>query len=68
MAIINQILTACRPLVQFVSLLFGVIAAWKGLLELVPVLGQVVPISIRGGNAQSMAIVAGALALVGGRS
>jgi uncharacterized membrane protein len=68
MSIINQILNACRPLVQFVSLLFGVIAAYKGLLEVVPVLGQIVPITMRGGSAQSMAIVAGALALVAGRS
>ena len=68
MTIVNQILTACRPLVGFVSLLFGVIAAYKGLLEIVPVLGQIIPIQIRGGNAQTMALIAGALALVGGRA
>lgn len=65
MNIANQVLTACRPLIGFASVLFGVIAAWKGLTELIPVLGQAVPISVKGGSAQNMAILAGALALVG---
>lgn len=65
MTVINQILTACTPLIRFVSLLFGVIAAWKGLTELIPVIGQAVPIAVKGGSAQNMAIIAGALALVG---
>lgn len=64
MNIVNQILNACRPMIQFTALLFGVIAAWKGLTELVPVLNQIVPISVKGGSAQNMAIIAGALALV----
>lgn len=64
MSIVNQILAACRPLVGFVSILFGVIAAFKGLTELVPVIAQIVPLQIRGGKAESMAIIAGALALV----
>lgn len=66
MTVVNQILTACTPMIRFASLLFGVIAAWKGLCELIPVLGQAVPITVKGGSAQSMAILAGALALVGG--
>ena len=68
MQIINQILSACTPLIRFVSLLFGVIAAWKGLTELVPVLNQIVPIAVKGGSAQNMALIAGALALVAGRA
>lgn len=66
MAAITQILNACRPLISFVAVLYGVIAAWKGLTELVPVIAQVVPISIKGGSAQTMALIAGALALVSG--
>jgi hypothetical protein len=65
MTIVNQILTACTPLIRFVALLFGVIAAFKGLTELVPVIGQALPISVKGGSAQNMAIIAGALSLVG---
>jgi hypothetical protein len=65
MTVINQILTACTPLIRFVSLLFGTIAAFKGLTELIPAIGQLLPISVKGGSAQNMAIIAGALALVG---
>lgn len=63
MNIITQILDACRPIVSFTALLFGVLAAFRGLSEIVPVLAQIVPIK---GDAQRMAIIAGALALVGG--
>ena len=61
----NDFLQACQPLVAFVALLFGVLAAWKGLTEIIPVINQIIPISVnKGGTAQSMATVAGALALV----
>lgn len=61
----TDILQAFQPLVAFVALLFGVLAAWKGLTEIIPVINQIVPLSVnKGGNAQSMATVAGALALV----
>ncbi len=61
----NDILQSFQPLVAFVALLFGVLAAWKGLTEVIPVINQIIPVSInKGGNAQSMATVAGALALV----
>ncbi len=66
MTAVTNILNACRPLISFVAVLYGVIAAWKGLTELVPIIGQVVPISIKGGSAQTMALIAGALALVAG--
>ena len=62
MTILTQILTALRPIVGIASLLFAVLAAWKGLTELVPVLAQIVPVR---GDAMRMAVIAGALALVG---
>lgn len=64
MKTVTDILNAMAPLITFVCMLFGVLAAWKGLIEIVPIIGQVVPVSVRGGSAQSMATVAGALALV----
>lgn len=61
----TDFLNALLPMVTFVALLFGVLAAWKGLVEIIPVIGQVVPISVnKGGSAQTMATIAGALALV----
>ena len=61
----TDLLEACKPLVAFVSLLFGVLAAWKGLGEVIPVINQIIPVSVnKGGSAQTMATVAGALALV----
>lgn len=65
MTIINQILNACQPFVRVVSLLFGVLAAWLAMVELFPFLAQ---IARPRGSAQSMAIIAAALALVAGRS
>lgn len=65
MAIINQVLMACQPFVRLVSLLFGVLAAWLAMIELMPFLAQ---IARPRGSAQSMAIIAGALALVAGRA
>lgn len=65
MAIINQILTACQPFVRLVALLFGVLAAWLAVVEILPVLGQVFRPK---GSAQSHAIVAACLALVAGRA
>lgn len=60
---INQALNSCVPFIRLVALLFGVIAAWHALGELLPVIKQV--FSPRG-SAQSMAIVAAALAIVAG--
>lgn len=65
MQIVTQILTACRPLVGFTALLFAILASLKGLAEIVPVLNQLLPIAIKG-DAQRLAVIAGALALVGG--
>ena len=62
---INSILAQCKPFVAMVALLFGVVAAWHGLAELLPVIKQVW--SPRG-SAQSMAIVGAALAIIGGRA
>lgn len=58
-------LNAARPLIATAALVFAVLAAWKGLTELVPVLGQIVTVR---GDAQRYAVLAGALALVGGRT
>ena len=63
MAVINQILGACRPFVAMVALLFGVIAAWLAVLEILPFLAQVWRPK---GDMQRYALVAGALALVAG--
>jgi len=62
---INNILTQLRPFISMVALLFGIIAAWHGLAELLPVIKQVW--SPRG-SAQSMAIVGAALAIIAGRA
>lgn len=65
MGTINSVLGQLRPFVSMVALLFGVIAAWHGLGELLPVIKQVW--SPRG-SAQSMAIVGAALAIIAGRA
>lgn len=65
MATINGVLAQLRPFVSMVALLFGVIAAWHGLGELLPVVKQIW--SPRG-SAQSMAIVGAALAIIAGRA
>lgn len=62
---INQILGQLRPFIGMIALLFGVIAAWHGLAELLPVIKQIW--SPRG-TAQSMAIVGAALAIIAGRA
>ncbi len=61
----TDILKSLQPFVLFVALLFGVIAAWHGLSELVPVLRQVWAPK---GSAQSMALIGAALAIIAGRS
>ena len=65
MSTINGVLGQLRPFVAMVALLFGVIAAWHGLAELLPVIKQVW--SPRG-TAQSMALVGAALAIIAGRA
>lgn len=65
MSTINGVLGQLRPFVAMVALLFGVIAAWHGLAELLPVIKQLW--SPRG-TAQSMAIVGAALAIIAGRA
>jgi hypothetical protein len=62
---INSMLAQLKPFVAMVALLFGVVAAWHGLAELLPVIKQVW--SPRG-SAQSMAIVGAALAIIAGRA
>ena len=62
---INSILGQCKPFVAMVALLFGVVAAWHGLAELLPVIKSIW--SPRG-SAQSMAIVGAALAIIAGRA
>lgn len=62
---INSILSQLKPFVAMVALLFGVVAAWHGLAELLPVIKQVW--SPRG-SAQSMALVGAALAIIAGRA
>ncbi len=62
---VNSILAQLRPFVGMVALLFGIIAAWHGLAELLPVIKQIW--SPRG-SAQSMAIVGAALAIISGRA
>ena len=64
-AIINNALAQCRPFISMVALLFGVIAAWGGLSDLLPVLKQVwTPKS----GAQAAAIIGAALAIIAGRA
>ena len=65
MQIINNVLGQLRPFISMVALLFGAIAAWHGLSELIPVLKQVW--SPRG-SAQTMALIGAALAIIGGKS
>lgn len=60
---ITSILSQTRPFISVVALLFGFIAAWHGLAELVPVIKQVWSPK---GSAQSMAIVGAALAIIAG--
>jgi hypothetical protein len=62
---INQILGQLRPFITMIAMVFGVIAAWHGLAELMPVAKQIW--SPRG-SAQSMAIVGAALAIIAGRA
>lgn len=65
MSTVNTVLGQLKPFVGMVALLFGFLAAYKGLAELLPVLNQIW--SPRG-DAQRMAILAAALALVAGRA
>lgn len=60
---LNSILNQLRPFIVVVALLFGLIAAWQALSDLLPFLRQV---WAPRGSAQSNAIVAAALAIVGG--
>ena len=62
---ITNILNQLTPFIRMVALLFGVIAAWHGLGELVPVIKGIW--SPRG-SAQSMALVGAALAIIAGRT
>jgi hypothetical protein len=65
MGTLNGVLAQLRPFVAFVALVFGVLAAWKGLAEIVPVLNQIW--SPRG-DGQRLAVIGAALALVAGRA
>ena len=62
----NQIKSALdqtRPFISLVAILFAFLAAWKGLTELLPVLGQV---WAPRGDTQHLAVIAAALALASG--
>lgn len=63
MQVINTALQAARPIVGAVALLFGILAAWLAVVELMPVLSQVWRPR---GTAQSHAIVGACLAIVAG--
>ena len=65
MKIVNDVLKQAQPFVAMVALLFGIIAAWHGLSELLPMLKQ---IWAPRGSAQSMAIVGAALAIIAGKA
>lgn len=64
-ATLTNVLNAARPFILLVALLFGCIAAWHALAELLPVIKQVW--SPRG-SAQSMALTGAALAIIAGRA
>lgn len=63
MQMVRGLLEQTRPFIQVVALLFGVLAAWLALTELLPFLGQIWKPR---GTAQTSAIIAAALALVAG--
>ena len=65
MTTINGVLAQLRPFVSMVAMLFGVIAAWLAVLELLPILAQVWRPK---GDMQKYALVAAALSLVAGRA
>jgi hypothetical protein len=60
---LTSILNQLTPFIRFVALLFGVLAAYGALCEVLPVLRQIVSPK---GNYQNFAIVAAALAIVAG--
>lgn len=62
---ITQALNAARPFILLVALLFGVVAAWHALAELLPVIKQV---WAPRGSAQSMALTGAALAIIAGKA
>jgi hypothetical protein len=64
-ATINNVLAQLKPFIVMIALVFGFIAAWHGLGELLPIVKQIW--SPRG-SAQSMALVGAALAIIAGRT
>ena len=60
----NNVLAQLKPFVGMVALLFGIIAAWLAMVELLPVLAQIWRPK---GDMQRYAIVAGALSWVGSK-
>lgn len=62
---ITDALAGLAPFIRLVALLFGAIAAWHALSELLPVLRQV---WAPRGTAQSMALVGAALAIIAGQA
>lgn len=61
MAKITAAIESALPFVWLVAALFGVIAAWHGLAELLPIIKN---IWAPRGTAQSMAIIGGCLAVI----
>ena len=64
MQVIRGLLEQARPFVAVMAMVFGLLAAYSALIDLVPVIGQVWKPHIQ---TQSAAIVAACLALVAGR-
>ena len=65
MMALDNILGQLRPFVSKLALLFGVLAAWLALVELLLMLGQIFRPR---GTDQGHAIVGACLALIGGRA
>lgn len=63
MSLINNVLNQCKPFLYMVAMLFGIIAAWGALSDLLPVLKQVWVPRL---PYQPSAIVGAALAIIAG--
>ena len=60
---ISAILNQCVPFIRLMALVFGLMAAWLALVEIIPFASQLWRPK---GSAQTNAIVAAALAIVAG--
>ena len=62
---IRSALDVTRPFIGLMALIFGLLAAWHALGELLPIVKQIWSPK---GSAQSMALVGACLALIAGRA